>query len=96
MLKYVLYREVDGTERAAFCLAPTSHLELATTLQLYRAGRVIVSAGFVEFVAGVARTHGYSDSLNLAPRDEDARWLTAFAKVTADSAAFAIRGQHAV
>lgn len=87
MLKYIIIAESDGQEVAFFCLGQTKHLELALMAQSYKQGRKLVSAGFVEFAGGEATTHGYSDSLDLHPRDEDARFLTVFARHTAMVAA---------
>ncbi len=106
MLKYIIFTEASGEECALFGLAPTKHLELSLMAQSYKAGRRIVSAGFVEFIylpgqadayLGVprpleltARTHGFSDSLGLHPRPIDAKFLTVFARATANCAAASI------
>ncbi len=118
MLKYIIFTEASGEECALFGLAPTKHLELSLMAQSYKAGRRIVSAGFVEFIylptdsprmAGeivgqtpggehaatgplqlTARTHGFSDSLGLHPRPVDAKFLTVFARATANCCAASI------
>lgn len=87
MLKYIYIRERDGTEFPAFCMVPMTHLELALSLQSYKPGRTIVSAGFVEFTGSEARTYGRSESLNLGPRNSDHVFLTTFARATATAAA---------
>ena len=100
MLKYIIIAEPTGAEVALFCLAPTKHLDLALMAQGHRPGRKVVAAGFVDFTYRapapgqgcelVAITHGASDSLNLAPREHDARFLTVFARQTAEVAAASI------
>ncbi len=103
MLKYIILTESDGQQVALFCLAPTKHLELVLMAQAHKPSRTIVSAGFVDFTYAVpkgaapgsgcqliARTYGSSESVNKSPRPEDAAFLTAFARATADLAAASI------
>jgi hypothetical protein len=88
MLKYIIFTDPAGLgEQARLCLAPVKHLTLALEAQARSHGRQIVAAGFVEWVDGEARTSGFSDSLNLGPRPEDAAFLTVFARQTAAAAA---------
>ena len=87
MLKYIIIKETDGAEFAFFTLAPVTHLELALSLQAYRPGRTVVSAGFVTIEPdGRVTTHGRSESLNLGPRRTDADTLTIFTRATASAA----------
>lgn len=80
-MKYLIIRDLEGMEFPVFCLAPLKHEQMATAWRRDEGMRV-VSAGFVEFGPAGVRTFGYSDSLNLYPRPQDARLIATFYKVT--------------
>jgi hypothetical protein len=80
-MKYVFLLHPDGTEFPVFCLAPTSHRELAAPH--VAAGCRPVSAGYLRVHAGGSITTGdESITLGLKPRPEDARLLTALYTAT--------------
>ncbi len=85
-MKYVIVRERSGVERILFCFTPTTHHELAQVFGR-ATGAEPVSAGFVEFLGAQARTYGESVSLDLKPRDQDARLISALYRATAVTSA---------
>ena len=81
-MKYCIFLRPDGTEFAAFCLAPQTHAELAAAWRRNESTRV-VSAGYVRLHAdGFAETYGESITLALKPRDTDAKFIAAFYRAT--------------
>lgn len=87
MLKYIIIREGDGPEIPMFTLVPITHRELMKYILASKPRAAAVSAGFVEWVQGEARTYGRSESLDIGPRPEDAKFFTVFARQTAAAAA---------
>lgn len=86
-MKYLMLREQDGGEFPFLFCSPYTHLEVGLMLQGHRAGRTLVSAGFVEInPQGLARCFGRSESLNLDSRSSDSAHLTAFYQATLSSA----------
>ncbi len=80
-LKYVVIEEKNGTERIFFCLAPSTHYEMAQAFG-HNGGKP-VSAGFVQIRPdGTAKVFGMSTSLGLAARNQDAATITALGRVT--------------
>ena len=81
-LKYVMVREESsGIEFPVFACAPVTHEAMATAWRRNDSRRV-VSAGFCQLTATHAITYGYSMSLRMGPRDEDARLIAVFTRVT--------------
>ncbi len=80
-MKYIIVQEEDGMQVPVFCFAPKLHTDLATAWRRTPASRV-VSAGFVEIHPNGVRTFGFSTSLNLGPRQQDAQIIAAFYKAT--------------
>lgn len=79
-MKYLFIRDAEGLEFPVFCLAPKTHAEMATAWRRNDQSKV-VSAGFCEFGPfGQVATFGFSTSLNLGPRADDARLIAAFYK----------------
>ena len=102
-MKYVIIRKPGGAELPFLCLPPVTHRELSLMLAHAYPGCVPVAAGFVRLSTLAAdrphlETFGWSESLNLGPREADAGLLGTLYRVTLDSAAFmqpALRSQPA-
>ncbi len=87
-MKYLIIRDQHGQEFPVFCLAPKTHEQMAAAWRRDETCRV-VSAGFCEFIQTAVhgmcvRTFGFSSSLQLYPRPQDARLIAAFYKVTVE------------
>lgn len=81
-LKYLVLREATGVEFPVFCTGLQTHAELATAWLVGPARRRVVSAGFVRFAAEGVTVCGHSESLDLAPRPQDARLIAVCAHAT--------------
>lgn len=84
-MKYLMIQDGDGLEFPVFCLAPRTHAEMAKAWRRNDSSRVL-SGGFVEFLPEGVRCFGFSSSLNLAPRERDARIIAAFYKAQLSTA----------
>jgi hypothetical protein len=88
-MKYLIIRDEHGLETPVFCLAPKTHEQMATAWRRDANSRV-VSAGFCEIFPTLpdemprVRTFGFSSSLNIGPRPQDARIIAGFYKLTVE------------
>lgn len=86
-MKYCTFLRPDGTEFAAFCLAPETHGDLAAAWRRNESLRV-VSAGYCRFMSnGDVHTYGSSVTLNLKPRPTDAALIRTFYRAGLPAAA---------
>jgi len=82
-MKYAIIQDIDsGLEFPVFCLAPRTHEEMATAWRPDPQKRRVVSAGFCYFTRHQVTTYGHSQSLNLGPRQDDARIIAAYYRAT--------------